>query len=108
MSRKADAALHVRIYDKYLFQLPAVKAVQKQGADFPGPLHGGVLGGIEEAVLYGDAALHEEPAPIFPHHKKLCVGVLLQKALGLPDGVLVVSPSKALIRRNDKAAIGAL
>ncbi len=104
----AHGAFHVRVNEVDLPELPPVIAVQQQGADLPGPGHGGVLCGVEKAVLNGDFPLVEKPPPIFPHHKELRVRVPRQKALGLPDGVLVIGPRQPLVRGDEEAAIGSL
>ena len=103
----AEGALHIGIDHKYFLQLPPVVAVQQQGPDLPGPGHGGVLGGVEEAALNGDTALGEIVPAIFPHHEELRVRVLVQQVLGLPENILVIGPRQALIRRNDQAPVGA-
>ena len=59
-------------------------------------------------MLNGNPPLVEEPPPVLPHHEELGVRVPLQKALGLPDGVLVIGSGQTLVGGDEQTAVGPL
>src|SRR5699024_5310913 len=70
--------------------------------------HRWVLRSIKEAALNGDMVLRKKLPPIFAHHEQLCILMVGQKLHRFLNYVLVVRARKPLIRRDHKAAIGAV
>ena len=67
-----------------------------------------VLRSIKEAALNGDVVLRKKLPPIFAHHEQLCILMVGQKRHRFLNYVLVIRARKPLIRRDHKAAIGAV
>ena len=102
---EVHAVPHVGVHHVDFVQPVVFKAVQQQRADLPGPCHGGVLGGVEEAVLNGDAVGGKKTPPILPHHIQLGVRVGVQQLQRLLDGVLVIGPRQPLVGGDDQTGV---
>lgn len=67
-----------------------------------------VLRGVAEGVCHGQLLLREPAAAVLADNEELRIGVLLVYPLRFLEDIVVIRTGKSLIRRDDKAAQGAL